>query len=79
MSSDLQQSLYELEALFKQGKTTSGDVTKKLTKLKVSQVKCRFERQELTLVQLELAQSGLYFAPPTANPDDLAATSACSY
>jgi hypothetical protein len=80
MSSDLRQSLVELESLFKEGKSSASSTSQKLGKLKVSQNftgitvcdRCPCISAD---EQLELAQSGLYFAPPTGNPEDLAATS----
>ncbi|ORY33767.1 SAC3/GANP/Nin1/mts3/eIF-3 p25 family-domain-containing protein [Naematelia encephala] len=57
MSSDLQQSLTELQQLFDKSGGSKAEVSQRLVKLK-----------------LELAQSGLYFAPPSGNVQDLVAT-----
>lgn len=68
MSADLQQSLSELQRLFDSGDKDS--TTKLITQLKVGV----WERK--LIVQIKLAQSGLYFAPPEGNPQDLLAARA---
>lgn len=67
MSLDLQQSVAQLQQLFDAGK--KDEVTKLVTQLKVSHGMHAPEANH----QIQLAQSGLYFAPPDANPQDLLA------
>ena len=69
MSLDLQQSLAELQTAFDAPGGSKDDVTKLITQLKVSS----FARELQLTIQIKLAQSGLYFAPPDANPQDLLA------
>ena len=71
-NSNLPQALTELRTAFDSPKGSSEEVTKRLSKLRVSH-RSRTQLQELN-PQLELVQSGLYFAPPTGNVEDLVAT-----
>jgi hypothetical protein len=72
MSTDLQQVLHELQGLFDGGDKAA--LKQRLTKAKVRLYGLSAFTPQAHFYQIELAQSGLYFAPQQAKPEDLSAT-----